>query len=655
MIAPELHTCRPVPRYLRSMRAVHARLAAYLPPGWWQQMRRIGRRLWVSFLKASAVFAVVGLVVVLIGHSHYDSMAAAEDFSTINDLPERIEFYDAEGKRLGTIPWGTTRHSLKSVEELPQHFIDALVWMEDRTFFQNGGVSWPGVIRAVAHDAKTRSLQHGGSGPTQQLVKMWKFGILKDESAWAKFDRKFCEWHLAWRMVGKLSKNEILIAYLNRIDFGGGFHGIHAAAEGFFGKVPKDLTMLESATLISIIRGPGVYSPIVNPVACKQRRDIILREMVKAEKLDAREAQRLCSLPLLTKHEEWMAAQQSSEELRLAARELKASGIPGSVLDKGGLRVTLTIDPVWDARSHALTQAHLNRIDPRLKGRPLQAAALVIETRTGEIKVLQTGRGLPGDQYDRVFHPDARRQVGSEAKPYTYALAFAGGIHPHDLMRNDEITPGELWPNSKWSPRNAGDRGAVIPCRDGLIYSQNRLTVRLGAKIGLPAYGALLEKLGVCGADMVAAKPSSLIGSFEARLADLTRAFSIFPLEGLEAPSPHIIREVRSQHGEVLFAPSVLTTQVADRIGCQITAGCLRQVFTEGTAKSAVRDVSPKAIGKTASTNGAKDCWFVGADENHTCGVWVGCDKPTKLAAGSGAKFALPLWVRIMGYAVDKR
>jgi len=615
-------------------------------------MRRVCWRFLVCFLKASVVFGLAGLAIGVLVHAHYDSRAAREDFSTIHDLPERIEFYDTEGKWLGAIPWGTTRRPVREVEELPQHLIDALVWMEDRSFFEHRGVNWQGVARAVAHDAKTFSLKHGGSGITQQLAKMWKFGIPRDETAVAKFDRKFFEWCLAPRIERELSKNQILIAYLNRIDFGGGFHGIHAASEGFFGKAPKNLTVLESATLISIIRGPGDYSPIVNPAACKQRRDIILREMVKAGKLEAGEAQRLCGLPLVTKHKEWIAAQKGSEELRLAARELKASGIPLEVLEMGGLRVTLTIDPAWDARSHALTEAHLAKIDPCIKDRPLQGAALVIETLTGEIKVLQSGRGLPGDQLDRVFQ--ARRQAGSIAKPFAYELAFAAGIRPDEPMRNDGIAPGELWPGVDWSPRNVGHRGDVIPCADGLIFSQNLLTVRLGAKIGLSAYGALLEKLGVGDADMIAANPSSLIGSFEARLADLTRAFTIFPLEGAEAPVPHIIREVRSRDEVVLFAPSVVPTMVADRKGCKTTSMCLREVFTQGTAKSARRDVSPGTLGKTGSTNGAKDCWFIGADDRFTCGIWVGCDRPTKLPGGSGARFALPLWTAVMCEEVRK-
>ncbi len=646
VIAPHLRASRPAPRYLRSARTAPVRVSDYLPPSRWQRMRRVGWRLFVCFVKASAVFAFVGLVVGIAGHSHYDSRAAQEDFSTITDLPERIEFYDGEGKWLGAIPWGTTRRSVTAIEELPQHLIDALVWMEDRMFFEHGGVAWQGVARAVVHDLKTVSLRQGGSGITQQLAKMWKFGIPKNESAWAKFDRKFLEWCLARRIERKFTKNEILLAYLNRIDFGGGFHGIHAAAEGLFGKVPGALTVLESATLVSIIRGPHLYSPLVNPATCKERRNLILNQMVKAGKLADDEARRLCALPLATKYKEWIAAQNGSEELRLAARELKASGIPQAVLAKGGLRVTLTIDLAWDARCHTLTQAHLDRVDPRIKGRPLQGAALVIETRTGEIKVLQGGRGLPADQLDRVFQ--ARRQAGSIAKPFTYLLAFAAGIRPEHQMRNDEIGPGELWPGLNWSPRNSGHRGDLIPCADGLIFSQNRLTVRLGAKVGLSAYAAMLDKLGVADAAKIMAAPSSLIGSFEARLADLAQAFTIFPLEGAEAPSPHIIREVRSRTGEVLFTPSVVPTLVADRKGCQVTALCLKWVFKKGTAKSARLDVTEEAMGKTGSTNGAKDCWFIGTDHQFTCGIWVGCDKPTVLRGGSGARLALPLWVQIM-------
>jgi membrane peptidoglycan carboxypeptidase len=188
----------------------------------------------------------------------------------------------------------------------------------------------------------------------------------------------------------------------------------------------------------------------------------------------------------------------------------------------------------------------------------------------------------------------------------------------------------------------------MIACREGLIFSQNRLTARVGAQVGLPVFGALMERLGVCSAGEISANPSSLIGSFEARLADLTRAFTIFPLAGYECPTPHIIKSVQSKAGEILFRPTSNCTLVADPTGCRITANCLREVFTRGTAKSAVAQVSMSAIGKTGSTNAAKDCWFVGADEKYTCAVWIGCDKPTPLAGGSGGKFALPLWVKIM-------
>lgn len=636
----------PVPRYLRSSRTAPVRMADLLPPSLWKRSRAALRRLVICFVKVVCVFAFIGLVIVLVGNLHYSSRAAGEDYASIGDLPERIELVDSAGHFVAAIPWGTTRHCIVSVDELPQHFIETLLKIEDRQFYENGGVNWRGVARAVMHDAKSISLQHGGSGITQQLAKMWKFGIPKDATVWAKFDRKFYEWHLADRISHQFTKNEILCLYLNRIDFGVGFHGIFAAAEGLFNKLPKDLSVAESATLVAILRGPNIYSPITHPDACKKRRDLILRELAKAGEISAAESLRLMALPLVTMEKEWSARQHSNEECRIVSRELRAAGIPAEVLAKGGIKVTVTLDCEWDQRCASLVKRHVAAIDPHINKRPLQAAILVIETRTGAIKAVQCGRGDADDQWDRVFQ--SKRQAGSTAKPFVYQLGFAAGMNPQRMMRNDEIAPGELWLGVNWSPKNAGDQGPLLPCRDGLIFSQNRLTARVGAQVGLPEVGDFLQRLGVCKSQRVVANPSSLIGSFETRLADMTRAFTIFPMGGHESPKPHLIESVQSKAGDVIFCPKTTPTLMADQAGCRTTAECLREVFTRGTAKSALAEVSARAIGKTGSTNKAKDCWFIGADDQFTCGVWIGCDKPTPLPGGSGARSALPLWVKIM-------
>ncbi|MCB1131016.1 MAG: transglycosylase domain-containing protein [Verrucomicrobiae bacterium] len=601
-------------------------------------------------------FCLLGVAAVIwIGHGHYQGVAARENLSDFTALPQRIEVLDANGRHIGSIRWGTTRKSIRSLKEVNPILVTALLRMEDRGFYDHNGVNWRGVGRAIKHDFKTFSLQQGGSGITQQAVKMTWWGIPVDESVWEKFDCKFLEWHLASRVERHFAKEQILVAYLNRIDFGGGFHGIHAAAEGFFGKSPQDLSPEEAATLVAILNAPTTYSPILNPEACKKRRDLVLSELAHTGALSNADAARLSSIPLESKHREWAAAQRGAEEVRLAARELREMGIPEEVLSHGGFTIQLTIDSEWDKRLASATRSHIRRIDPRIPNRPLQAAALVVETRTGAIKAIQTGRGdLPDDWLNRVF--DGWRQVGSVVKPFIYETAFEKGISSSRIMRNDGLDPEELGPGVFWFPRNAGHRGDHIPVREGLIYSQNCITARVGHKVGVTKVAERLEALGMADADTVEQSPTSFIGTFSSSLARITRAFTIFRLDGRECPPLHIIAQIEAEDGGLIYTAPTSTPIVADPAACRMTKQCLAEVISHGTAKSA-NQTGRDWIGKTGTTNGARDNWFAGSDPEFTCGVWVGCDIPTTLNGASGGKFALPLWVEIMRQVptVDKR
>jgi len=624
----------------------------WLPPGIMRRLWNGSWRFFRSFLRVCLLFLIVGTLIGLFWHAHYDSIAAGQDFETIRDMPQRIEVVDSNGKPIGSIPWSTSRRSLKSLDEVSPILVTALLRMEDRGFYDHGGVNWKGVGRAIKHDVKTLSLEQGGSGITQQLAKMWKWGIPQEESACEKFDRKFLEWHLARWIERHLTKEEILAAYLDRIDFGGGFHGVYAASEGFFGKLPKDLSPEEAATLVAIVRGPGMYSPITHPEACKKRRDLVLRELVNAGKLSGEEAARFTKMHLETKHREWAASQRGTEETRLASRELRKIGIPNEVLNRGGFTIRLTIDREWDQRVALATAAHFRQLDPRNSKRPLQAAALVFETNSGAIKVLQTGRGdLPGDWVNRVF--DGQQQLGSVVKPFLYELAFEAGISPQKVMRNDGLDPEELGPGVFWFPRNAGHRGDRIPVREGLIHSQNCITVRVGMEVGLAKFADRIQDLGIAKAEVVQQSPTSFIGSFSSSVAEITRAFTIFRLNGHLTPKLHIIERIEGEEGAPIYTAPKASRPLARATASNLTRDCLAKVFTEGTAKHA-KQTGRDWIGKTGTTNGARDNWFVGSDPQFTCGVWVGCDIPTTLHGASGGKFALPLWVRIMQEAPTK-
>jgi penicillin-binding protein 1A len=639
-----------VPRYLRSHRRGPVSIAEYQASAWDRHFDTI-RRLFVCFRRVAFTFAGIGAGVLLIGHSHYDYRAAKEDLSGLGDLPERIELVDARGAFIAALPGSDTRRSISSLDELPQHLVDALLTMEDRRFFSHNGVNWNGVFRAAAHNAKTISLEHGGSGITQQLAKMWKFGLPKNETVWRKFDRKFLEWHLARRIESKYTKSEILCHYLNRIDFGGGLHGVYAASLGFFGKKPKDLNIEEAATLVAIIRGPGIYSPIEHPDRTLARRNLILRQLAKTHPgaISTVEVARVAARPLGVDLASWRKA-QTPDPLSIFVQKELEKNIGAAVLAKGGLRVTLTLDSEWNGAVNEATERQLQSIEAR-RGRseaPLQAAAVVIDNNSGAIRVMLGGRPAMGGQLNRATQ--SLRDPGSTIKPFIYCLLFERGANPDDFVNAEPLRPGELsfGPRS-YSPLNSGGVGGTLTLREALEKSVNTAAIRVGDRIGFDNFANFLEQLGVAKESSIPHSPAAFLGAFGVHVLGLAAGYTIFPNDGVRCPDPHIVEKIEDRRGAVIFSFQATASRACSVTAARKTSDCLRGVMIRGTARnSAQLGLQQPAIGKTGTTDDVKDVWFAGSAADVTCVVWIGFDKPKHIIDAYAAQVALPLWVQII-------
>lgn len=639
-----------VPPYLRSRGAAPGRVRDYQTTAL-QRWRDAGRRLSVSFIQALVISAAICVLLGLVGHSYYDRRAAREDYVSIGNLPERIELFDTTGGFVGAIPWSSTRRSISSAKELPPYLIDELTTMEDRRFFVHAGVNWNGVARAIAHNAKTLALEHGGSGITQQLAKMWKFGVPENETIWQKLDRKFLEWHLARKIEARYSKNEILCHYLNRIDFGCGFHGIYAAAVGFFGKVPKDLTIEESATLVAMLRGPGAYSPILHPDRTIARRNLVLRQLaqIHPDVLSAQQAARDSTKPLGLNFEPARRARIPDAISILARKELEELIRP-EVLARGGLRVTLTINVEWNAAAAAIAERHLSNIEKRRRasGGPLQIAAVALDSKSGAIRLMLGGRPSAHDQFNRVTQ--SFLSPGSAIKPFGYCLLFEQGANPDDMISADSLRPGELsFGPPGYSPANSGGVSGTITLREALEKSVNTSAVRVGDKIGIEPFVEFLGRLGVARPSSVPRSPVAFLGCFGVRPIDLASGYTIFANNGVRCSDAHIVDEVKGKDGAVIFSFSKPPRRECSADAAGKTADCLRGVMTRGTAKSSSSlGLRRPALGKTGTTDAVKDVWFAGVSGDVTCVLWMGFDKPDTILNAYAAQLALPVWVQIM-------
>jgi penicillin-binding protein 1A len=647
----------PIPRYLRNGRTGPVSVRQY-EVGTWRRWKDAAQRLCVCFSKVSLCFAIAGLIILVLGHSYYDHRAAQENLASLGNLPERIELVDADGRFFTALAKPSTRRSIRSLDELPQPLVAALLTMEDRRFFEHGGVNWNGVVRAAAHDAKTLSLKQGGSGITQQLAKLWKFGVIKAETAGQKFDRKFLEWHLARRIEANYTKQEILCHYLNRIDFGGGFHGLYAAAEGFFAKAPKDLTISETATLVAILRGPGEYSPIKHPNRTRARRNLVLRQLSKAhpEMLPSGQMAKVCEEPIILRNEAWQKTNIASAISLLVEKEL-VNAVSPAVLARGGLRVILTIDSTWNDAVAESVEGHLRSIEARRgpSRAPLQAAAVVLDTRTGAVRVMIPGRPSVGGQLNRATQ--SYREPGSAIKPFAYALFFELGAKLDDTIDAGPIRPGELSIGpANYCPRNAGRPYGMVTLQEALEKSINTAAVRVGDKLGIEVFAAALDRIGVAKNRAIPRSPTAYLGTMGVRPVDLAASYTIFANHGIQCPEPHIVQTVIDSGGTTIFSSTGtgdlrLSPRAADQ-----TAECLRGVMTRGTARAAAKlGLREPALGKTGTTNDVKDAWFAGATADVTCVVWVGFDKPTPILDAYAAQLSLPLWVRILNVRPAKK
>lgn len=590
----------------------------------------------------------------------YEQKAAQVDVSTFLAMPQRNELYDSQGRFLRALPpkkdqildprEGPSTRRCVSFEEMPPSFIDALTSSEDREFFRHGGVNWKGVARAFCHDLASRSLDHGGSSITQQTVKMWLWGTPKEKDPFQKMDRKLLEWRLAAVIERSLTKQQILAAYANRVDYGAGLHGLYAACEGFFGKKPSELTVLESATLVAILRGPGEYSPLSHPANTIQRRNLILRIMESRKLIEKGQAAQLAMAPLTVKVRDWLRAQKPDYASALAAKELEQA-LPEKVLKQGGLRVELTLDVSADEKAATSLMAHLGSIEAvwHRGKQPLQGAVMVVDNRTGEIRILRGGRDVHESELNRLFQ--SVRQPGSTIKPFIYYLAFEQGMKPTDWIDNEPLKWGELgFGDPSYSPKNAGSRGGRVQLQDALETSQNLASVRVGARVGVRNFAALLGKLKIVkDPSAVPLVPPVFLGSLEVRPVDLIAGYTVFANGGPRCADPHVVARAVNAKGNVVYAATTISSVSLDATHALTTADVLRGVFERGTAKSArsLGFVEP-ALGKTGTTNGVKDAWFIGSTDRYTCGVWVGYDRPRKIGSAIAARLAVPLWVKVM-------
>ena len=616
--------------------------------------RRGWRRvlLWTGL----GVFVVIAVVVVV-----YGFWASAFDIHGVREMRERSTVFDMDAKIYSRLQ-GENRIVVPR-SEVSAHFVEALLAREDARFYSHRGVDPIGIVRAIFRNVKGGGATQGASTLTQQLARN-SFPL-----GGKNIHRKMLEAFVAARIEQHYSKEEILEHYMNRIYFGAGVYGIETASLAYFGKHARDLSLGESAMIAGIIRGPTRFSPVRNMKGALRERDTVLERLVKVEKITAAQSSAAKAEKIALVRKRPLGAQENYA-MDIVQRELEVL-LTDEQQAQGGMKIYTTLDPVLQRAADASVDAQLRKIEARagyahprkadfsaeakqdeLQTPYLQGAIVAIDNRTGGIRALVGGRDYSESKLNRAVQ--AERQVGSTWKPFVYAAAFGRGLLPGATIDDGPIGRGEIQGAANWTPENSdGSYKGALRAEEGLILSRNTMSVRVGERAGLEEIARVARVVGI---EEIPRQPAVYLGAFEAKLADLTSAYTVFPNDGMRRQS-YIIERIDDAEGEVIYRAAHVQSRVLDAGVCYEVNAALGKVIERGTAQGAKQlGFTRVAAGKTGTTNDYKDAWFIGYTSTLTCGVWVGLDKPqTIMAKGYGAALALPIWVDVMNAGTPAR
>ncbi|MFT0862590.1 transglycosylase domain-containing protein [Ancylobacter sp. G4_0304] len=563
------------------------------------------------------LWAVIGLV----GFVAYE----ANQLPPIQNLavPERpptVIIQGADGKTIATR--GEMRGSSVPLRALPPYLPQAFVAIEDRRFYEHFGLDPIGLARAVFVNLTTGRLQ-GGSTLTQQLAKNL---FLTPERS---LSRKVQELVLSLWLETKYTKNEILELYMNRVYFGAGAYGIEAAAQRYFGKSARAVTLSEAAMLAGLVKSPSSLAPTRNLEGAQARAEIVLAAMEEAEFITPEMEKVALARPAVVAKNAGVdpsgyAADWVSEQLKTLIGPITQDVI-----------VQTTIDPALQAVADKALKDALAKSGQKLG---VEQGALVVLDTDGGVRALVGGRSYEESQYNRAV--SARRQPGSAFKPFVYLTAMERGLTP-ETVREDAPVQIKGWRPENFSKEYRGP----VDLRTALAFSLNTVAVRLALEVGPAEVIKTAHRLGIT--SKLEPNASIALGTSEVSVLELASAYAPFANGGIGI-TPHVIERIRDASGKVLYsyaAPSRGMVMAPPHVA--MMNSMMQQTLLTGTARRADLPGWP-AAGKTGTSQDYRDAWFVGYTGRFVTGVWLGNDdsSPTKKAGGSG--LPVEIWSQVM-------
>jgi len=551
-----------------------------------------------------------------------------------------------------------TKRRLVTYSQIPPQMVQAVTAIEDRRFFEHGGVNYVRLVKCGVQDMVAHRMNCGGSTITQQLAKNF---FLSPEKT---ISRKIAEVMITFQLESRFNKQQIFEMYANEINIGQrgsyGINGFGEAAQAYFGKDIRQLTLPECALIAGLIQNPNRRNPYRHPDRATERRNVVLDSMVETEAITQSQAD---------------AAK--AEPLRLAPPNIDASEAPYFVdlvhdqlvqrlgdedLSRDNLRIYTSLDPSLQQAASDAVDAGMKNVDDMVrrlhkKGDTAitypQVALIALNPHTGQILALIGGRNYGVSQLD---HATAERPTGSIFKPFVYATAYNtslngtplsdGGVFTALTKLNDDSQ--DFGTNGQsYTPGNfeKGEYPGMVTAATAIEHSLNIATIALAQKVGYENVATLAHSAGI---PNTRATPSMAIGTYSATAIDMAGAYTIFANNGVHL-KPWILASARNANGDIVadFAPEA--RQVIDPRVAYLTQSLMEGVMARGTASTVrAHGFTAPAAGKTGTSH---DAWFAGYSSNLLCIIWIGNDDYTDVKL-QGALAAAPIWAEFMNRAI---
>lgn len=517
--------------------------------------------------------------------------------------------------------------------EVPQHFQEAVIAVEDHRFYNHIGFRILSIGRAAWVDVVNRQLLHGGSTITQQLVKNT---LLSREKS---FERKFKEVVLAAALEQRFSKAEILEMYLNTSYFGQGAVGIENAAQHYFAKSARELTPEESYVLVALLPSPSAL--LKQPERLVVRQKLVVRKLAELGKISG-EAQKKFQPLFLATTSTTEAVPAVGVHFALMVKEALVAKYGEDALAQSGFTVKTTLDITKQTEAEKIVKQGVASL---LRSRVHNGAAVVIDPRTGEVLALVGSQSWDEPRWGKVNMAVSPRQPGSSFKPIVYATAFEQRVAtPVTILQDKPTTFGRDYKPENYDKHFRGP----VTVRRALANSLNVPAVALMSQVGVRSVVAQAQQFGITTlADAADENLALALGAREVSLLELTGAYGVLANHG-ERVTPHLVLEVRDKLGKLVEEVSPKKEQAISTGAAYLTTSILSDSRTrQEVFGSALSFPRPVAV-KTGTTSAYRDAWTLGFTPQVAVGVWIGNNDNLPMNQVAGALGAAPIWKQLM-------